>query len=479
MAALPLANIGIVLLLGALFISTGWYFSRRVQGADDFILGGGQLGVALGMTSLLAFWITGNTMLAAPESTYSFGVLGAIGYGMLGGAGVLLFGLLSKRIHQVIPHGKSVGDFYGTRYDEKNYYVFLTMLVIYVLGLIVTQGIGGGVLLEQIFDIPYHLAVFLTFGIVIIYAYLGGFRSVTGVAYFQVLLILFVALVVPPLVYLNVGFEPVYENILADSPSKLSLTAPAGLLFATAGALLGIGEVFMDNTFWQRAYAIRKDVVAKTFALSGIGWILVPLSIASLSFVALAFDRTPEQVNQVAPMIAQLYGGNIAGWLFLIAVWSALCSTTAASINALATLLMNDAIPRMNPAVTEDELLQYGKYLTVVVGVLGFLFSLPRLLTMLEMLFFLGVINVAFVFPIAAGLWWEKANPEAVFIATVTATVVGYAAYFLIGSNQGIIVSGWLSFIITYGGSLLRPADFNWRKLQRVGQDVTATGGDT
>jgi hypothetical protein len=38
-------------------------------------------------------------MLAAPESAYTFGILGALGYGMLGGAGVLLFGLLSKRLH--------------------------------------------------------------------------------------------------------------------------------------------------------------------------------------------------------------------------------------------------------------------------------------------------------------------------------------------------------------------------------------------
>lgn len=475
--ALPIVNIGIVLLLGAIFIGIGWYFSQRSEGTDDFILGGGQLGIALGMTSLLAFWITGNTMLAAPESAYTFGILGAIGYGMLGGAGVLLFALLSKRLHQVIPHGKSVGDFYGTRYDEKNYYVFVSLLVIYVLGLIVTQGIGGGVLLEQIFDIPYHLAVFLTFGIVIVYAYLGGFRSVTGVAYFQVLLILFVALVVPPLVYFNVGFGPVYERIVADTPAKLSLTAPSGLLFATAGALLGIGEVFMDNTFWQRAYAIRSDVVAKTFALSGIGWILVPLAIASLSFVALAFNQTPEQVNQVAPMIAQIYGGPVAGWLFLIAVWSALCSTTAASINALATLLMNDAVPRVKDDVTEDELLRYGKYFTLLVGALGFVFSLPRILTMLQMLFFLGVINVAFVFPIVAGLWWEKTNPQVVFIATTAATLIGYTAYFTLGANQGIILSGWVSCLVTYGGSYLRPADFDWRRLQRVGRDVTA-GGD-
>lgn len=94
------------------FIGAGWYFSQKVSDADEYILGSGKLGVAFGMTSLLAFWITGNTMLAAPESAYLYGVIGAAGYGLTGGLAVILFGMLSKRIHQIIPHGKTVGDYY-------------------------------------------------------------------------------------------------------------------------------------------------------------------------------------------------------------------------------------------------------------------------------------------------------------------------------------------------------------------------------
>lgn len=473
--SLPWVNIGIVLLLGASFIAAGWYFSRRVAAADEYILGSGKLGVAFGMTSLLAFWITGNTMLAAPESAYSFGIIGAAGYGLTGGLAVVLFGLLSKRIHQVIPHGKTVGDYYRTRFGDTNYYLFFVLLVIYILGIIVTQGIGGGVLLEQIFDIPYLIAVPLTFFIVIVYSYFGGFRSVAGVAYFQVLLILVVALVVPPLVYLNVGFEPTYQGMLQNAPESLNLFEPAALLFLFGFAFVGTGEVFMDNTFWQRAYAIRRDVVVKTFMLSGIGWALVPLAVASLAFVALGFGDSPEQINQVAPLIAQIYGGDIAGWLFLVAVWSALCSTTAASINSLATLVMNDIVPDVKEDVTNDELLMYGKYLTIVVGILGLLLSLPQILTMLQMLIFLGVINAAFLFPIIAGLWWEKTNPQAVLIAVVTATVVGYTIYFTVGDLQGVIASGWVSFILTYGISLLRPGEFEWQKLRDVG---TPIGGE-
>jgi Na+/proline symporter len=114
-------NIAIILGLGVLFIAVGYYLSRAVRTADEFILGTGKLGVAMGSASLLAFWITGNTTLAAPEAAYTMGILGAVGYGFLGGIAVVLFAPLARRIHEVIPHGRTVGDFYSARFGDSHY----------------------------------------------------------------------------------------------------------------------------------------------------------------------------------------------------------------------------------------------------------------------------------------------------------------------------------------------------------------------
>ena len=138
---------------------------------------------------------------------------------------------------------------------------------------------------------------------------------------------------------------------------------------------------------------------------------------------------------------------------------------------------MNDVVPRVREDVNEDDLLRFGKYLTVVVGIVGFVLSLPRILTMLQMLIFLGVINAAFIFPIVAGLWWEKTNPNGVLAAVVVATIGGYWVYFTVGSLQGIVASGWLSFVITYGSSLIRPESFDWRKLREAGRRTEESEG--
>jgi Na+/pantothenate symporter len=109
--------------------------------------------------------------------------------------------------------------------------------------------------------------------------------------------------------------------------------------------------------------------------------------------------------------------------------------------------------------------------------VLGLLLSLPKILTMLQMLIFLGVINAAFIFPIVLGLWSEKTNPNGVFVAAIVATIGGYVVYFTVGHLQGIIAGGWLSFLITAGSTAVWPREFNWRKLQQAGKSAPE-GGD-
>ena len=465
-----LVNSIIILGLGIVFVAIGWYLSRTVRTADEFILGTGRLGVAFGAASLLAFWITGNTILAAPEAAFTMGVLGAIGYGFIGAIGVVLFTPLAVRIHEVIPHGRTVGDFYRARYDAKNYTLFLALLLVYVFGILITQGIGGGVILEQIFGIPYHLAVVLSFAIVILYTMLGGFQSVAGVAFFQIILILIAVAGVVPYVFFKVGPSAIYVGIMQRKPEMLNLLLPAGLLFMFGGSVIGIGEVFMDNTFWQRAYAIKRTKLVPAFLISGIGWAFVPVAVSSLAFIALAQGLAPAQVNQVAPMVASKFGGAVAGYLFLVVVWSAILSTAAACLNAFVSLVLNDLIPRVKPGVPEAALKRYGTWLTALVGVIGLLLTLPRFLSMLQMLIFLGVINGAFLFPIMLGLFWRRMSTEGAFWATILATVIGYYVYFTVGPLQAVVASGWVSCLVSVAWSLIKPGDFNWQTLVEAGR---------
>jgi Na+/proline symporter len=464
-----LGSVLIIITIGVAFIIISWFISKSLTKADEYMMGKGKLGIAFGVTSLLAFWITGNTIMAAPEAGFTDGVIGALAYSTMGGMGVVLFGPLGHRIHQILPNARTVGDFYKNRFDNKNYYFFLIMCIIYIFGLLMTQGIGGGLLLEQVFDVPYGLSVFLTIAICTIYASIGGFASVTGIAFFQVMLILLVVIIVPPMVYLTTGVAPIYEGMMKFTPDMLNLLRPSGLMLMFAGTVVATGEVFMDNTFWQRAYAIKKEKISIIYTLAGLGWFFVPLATAILAFVALGTQQEPAQVNQVAVFISQVYGGNFVSWVFLVGVWAALASTIAAVLNSIVTLIVNDLYLERGKVRSEKDIMKMIRILTIVVGIGALLLSLLKLLTMLQMLIFLGVINAAFIFPIIYGLFWKKLNINASFLAAILAIVAGYIVYFKVGALQGVVVSGWISFLVCTIGSLVKPESFDWNVLEKVG----------
>lgn len=154
--------------------------------------------------------------------------------------------------------------------------------------------------------------------------------------------------------------------------------------------------------------------------------------------------------------------------LFLIAVWSALTSTAAGIINSISSLIANDVILKIRPEMPERRLLFSLRIIVVILGIIAILVCLPEVLTMLQVLIIMGVVNSAFLFPISFGLLWEKVNRNAAFIAVIAGVIAGYYVYFTVGPFQGIFVSGWASFLITLIGTLIAPQKFEWKQLTEL-----------
>jgi SSS family transporter len=486
----------VVVALGALWMGVGLYVARRMRSADDFIVAGRNVGVSLGAATILATWVTGNTVLAAPESAYNWGVLGVLGYALTGGVAVLAFAPLAKRIRHAMPHGRTVGDFFRLRYDKKNYYLFLVMLIIWDFGWLLTQGMGAGILLAAVFDIPFHTGLIVTIAIVTIYVTIGGMVSVLGTDFMQTVLIMFVVFLFPAWIFGDVGLGNVYDGIVENAPAALDLLLPIGVLWCLTGPLVGIGEVFMDNTFWQRAFALRPTQVIRTFTLAGFGWMFVPVASGVLAWVALGTGLTPDPVNEVAPLVVAEYAGRLGSVLFLALVWASIASTVAALLNAVSAIFMNDIYNNFIQRDASDRtLLTAGRAFTVFAAVVTVIAAWGQPATMLELLVYLGVINAAYIMPVTLGLFWSKTNADGVFVGALAGTVIGLFFYgsgaidLLFteipitelpagwgGSFQGVIVGFLVSAACTIGMSLAKPERFNFRLIR--GHHTGAVGGD-
>lgn len=481
-------GIGVIVLLGAIWIFAGLKVSKRVASTDDYLVGGRNVGVALGSATILATWITGNTILAAPESGYTYGVLGVLGYAVAGGLAVLAFAPLAARLKDILPGGRTVGDFFRLRYDSKNYWLFLVLLLIWDLGWLLTQGMAAGIILESIFGIPYQIGVIVTVIIVLAYVTIGGMVSVLSTDFMQTLLIMILVFVFPALIYWLAGPREVYDGMLTLKPETLQMDNPAGVIFLCVIPLVYIGEVFMDNTFWQRAFALRRSILTRAFTFAGIGWIFVPVATGALAFVAVGTDlKLPGGPSSVAPEVVAHFVGPVGSVFFLALLWAAIASTMAALLNGVAGIFMNDVYNNViNRGASDKQVLRAGRIATVALAAITIGTALARPTTLLSLLIWLGIINAAYIIPVVAGAYFKRTNPTGVFVSILCGVAVGLTFYgggsldllfvqipmfdfpeWASGDLQGAVVSFVISALGIFVSTKIAPRPYDFDQMRK------------
>ena len=140
-------------------------------------------------------------------------------------------------------------------------------------------------MLEALGNIPYAQGMTLILVVCVLYTLFGGLYAVIGTDFIQSLIILVGVVLVGGLVLGRLDFEPAYQHIATNQPALLDVFMPAALLAFFNNMIFGFGEVFHNNVWWSRAYAMREKVAPKAFLLAGLLWFPIPIA---AGFIALA-----------------------------------------------------------------------------------------------------------------------------------------------------------------------------------------------
>ncbi len=457
----------LVVIFSVLWIALGVSWGRKGKGdADDYMLAGRNIGLALSTATLMASWVTGNTTLLAPEFGYRNGLWGMFSYA-LAGLGLILFAPLALRIKQLMPAGRTSGDFFRLRYGRAAWWVFMVITAIYTLGFLMTQAMGAGILLEALSGFDYRLGMVVVIGVSTIYTLYGGMRAVVGTDFIQSLLIMVLLVVVAVLAFRQFPVPEVHRALVASHPGRLNLLLPAGLLIAWNSALFSMGEVFHNNIWWSRVFASRPSVVFRSFVFGGLAWMTVPVVTGSIGLVALAQAIELPQVNMVFPVVAsQLLGAGGAAMVFVV-VFASLTSTLDSLLASTADLVAEDVVFKLlNPQLSDAELKRATRLVVIGLGVVTLALSWPRLDSLASVLFFTGALVASTIWPVAYGLYWRSANRMAAIAAMVAGSACGLLAYTLIAPYCAALISAAVSALVMAVGTQLWPERFSWHILK-------------
>ena len=429
------------------------------------MLAGRNVGLALGTATAMATWVTSNTTMLAPQFAYELGIWGMIAYSTAA-FGLFMFAPLAKRIRALMPNGFTSGDFIRLRYGKATWILFLAISIFYGFTWLISMGMAGGILLNALAGIPYVVGMSVILFVCVAYTLFGGLFAVIGTDYIQSLIILIGIVIVGVGVLSFADFEASYTHLVEERPMLVSVMLPAAIMAIFNNLLFGIGEIFHSNVWWSRAFAMRKGIGEKAYALAGFFWLPVPIAAGFIALTSGALGINVTSPDMVGPLVAANILGKIGAAIVFVVAFASLASSVDSLLAATSDLITEDIYRKLiNPNASEAKLRRASALIIVGLGLVAWLVCLPRVGTLATVLFFAGPMVGSCIWPIATGLFWKKANADGALWGMLLGTVIGLIAYFQIGWYAASLIGAAVSMVVTIIASMVSKQEFDWNRL--------------
>ncbi len=467
-------NTGWILLgiFGIAWVALGIFWGRKAKNHEGFSLAGRNVGMALGAATTMATWVTSNTIMLAPKFALEMGVWGMLAYSTAS-FGLFLFAPMAWRIRRLLPKGFTSGDFIRLRYGRRVWVLFLLVSGIYSIAWLVTMAMAGGVVLQTLSGIEYRFGMSVILLVCVLYTLFGGLYAVIGTDFIQSLIILFGVVIVGIAAIWQVDLPSVHAHLTTEQPALLDVLMPVALLALFNNLFFGFGEIFHNNVWWTRAFALRGDISHKAFFLSGALWFPIPIAAGFIALCAAPLGINVIDADGVGPLVASHLLGSVGAIVVFVVVFCSLASSIDSLLAATSELFIRDVYHKwLRPQAGEVELRRLGSVVIILLGLITWLLSLPRLGELNLVLFLSGPLVASVIFPVLSGLYWARAGREGAFWAILSGSIVGLYTYFTIGWYAASLVSAVVSLLVVLVFAAFPRKPFDWKTLDEAQQQL-------
>jgi solute:Na+ symporter, SSS family len=414
-------------------IAIGLWAARRVHNSKDYLVAGRKLPLYMSAATVFATWFGAETVLSV-SATFTRDGLGGIVADPFGATFCLVFVALFFARHFYRMDLLTIGDFYHKRYNKTVEvatsiaitisYLGWTSAQLTALGLTFSVLSGGAISLE--------VGIYLSALIVLGYTIWGGMWSVALTDLFQSVVIL-------------IGLTAVAWLVgdMAGGPGKvIAAAAEAGkfefwpkgstrdwLWFGAAWVTMAIGSIPQQDVFQRVTSAKDEKTAIRGCLVGGLVYFVfafVPIFIAYSALIiepdyARLFSNPdareiqrilPDLILERTPMWAQV--------LFFGALLSAILSTASGALMAPTALFTENVIRPFASRMGDKQFLLLLRVVLVTFSLAALLFALNSRSTMYEMVQnAYKVTLVSCVVPLAAGLYWKRANTAGAVVSVV------------------------------------------------------------
>lgn len=334
------------------------YFASRserwMKSGTGFLVAWRDVPWPLAAPSIAASWIWAPAMFVSIQKAYELGLPGIFWFTAPNIMALVVFAWLAPRIRAIIPGGYTLPDWIRYRLGSETVHkVYLVPYIWYQIMAVTVQIFVGGLMLNYLTGIPLNLLMVLLLALTLTYGAISGLRASVITDFVQMAFIIAGVLLVPPWVAAKVGLDAVARG-MGGLAGKTNIFDPqVAFSFGIVTSIGLIAGSISDQQYWQRAFAIKREHLVRSYVMAGIMFGIVPILLSILGFVA----ANPEigiamPTGTGLPMIGIEVVVRIlplwAGIFFVIMLLCGLMSTLDSAMCAASSLYAID-LARLSP----------------------------------------------------------------------------------------------------------------------------------
>ncbi|WP_304159982.1 sodium/pantothenate symporter, partial [Fusobacterium ulcerans] len=204
----------------------GKYKNESGKFIEEYFIGSRSMGGLVLAMTLISSYVGASSFIGGPGIAYKLGLSWVFLACIQVPTAFLTLGVLGKKLAIISRkiNGVTITDFLRARY-ESNLVIILSslMMLIFFIGTIVAQFVGGARLFESVTRYSYTLGLIIFSAVVIIYTTFGGFRAVTITDAIQgIVMLLATGLLFVIILNKGGGMENIMKKVLETNCSLLT-----------------------------------------------------------------------------------------------------------------------------------------------------------------------------------------------------------------------------------------------------------------
>lgn len=396
----------------------------------------------MGIASVLTIsrWMSTNALYIVSAVMLAYGIAASMLYGLMGAVAMFTFGVIGRKVVQKqLENKQSLTDVFSKKLDNRTRNVFFWIIGFEYIMDFLLLAIGASMIFYATFRLPSTVGILLFLVISLPLLFLPFIQDTEKYAIYKIGLFQSVIIVSFVYFFLSINLEDMFFGMKLYHPYLFSIQERELFPFTVAIYFIFLGKLLSDIGLWKILFRVKKRKIKQSFLLAGMIWATIPIAFAVMSFPVL-YQGGFQDLYTINYDLLQLFDSTLFQLLFSITLLGTLMSTYCTRLKDLLYVLESAHL------INRKKFVSSGLIPIVLLIYQGYLIVQP---TILDLFFFIGIINVALLIPMLFLLFFEGKHFGPILLLTTGMSIVlGYVAYLSFEPHNSIFIPVCVSLVI-------------------------------